>query len=267
MDANIGRVVEAVETAGLTKRTLFIFTSDHGYNVGHHGLCGKGNAGWPLNMFDTSLKIPMIWRMPGTIKAGVKEETLVQVVDFAGSLLEFVGSFAGPDEASGAGYALPAMANSPGLSYAALLKNVSKKAVAQPGGAADPWHRGGRAGNDRATGTVHFGEYGQTRSVRSAKYKYRVTKEGLEELYDLVGDPGEQRNFIGTAAGDRLLASDAVQTLVDRMHRHFALYSDPTKSGWDLPVTGSGQQKKVGWGYGSVGAFSPYGAMASYAAP
>ena len=76
MDANIGRVVEAVETAGLTKRTLFIFTSDHGYNVGHHGLCGKGNAGWPLNMFDTSLKIPMIWRMPGTIKAGVKEQTL-----------------------------------------------------------------------------------------------------------------------------------------------------------------------------------------------
>ena len=102
MDANIGRVVEAVETAGLTTRTLFIFTSDHGYNVGHHGLCGKGNAGWPLNMFDTSLKIPMIWRMPGTIKAGVKEQTLVQVVDFAGSLLEFVGSFAGPDEAASA---------------------------------------------------------------------------------------------------------------------------------------------------------------------
>ncbi len=51
MDANIGRVVEAVETAGLTRRTLFIFTSDHGYNVGHHGLRGKGNAGWPLNMF------------------------------------------------------------------------------------------------------------------------------------------------------------------------------------------------------------------------
>ena len=195
MDANIGRVVDTVEAAGLTRKTLFIFTSDHGYNVGHHGLCGKGNAGWPLNMFDTSLKIPMIWRMPGTIKAGARIQALTQVVDFANSLLAFVGSFdvdAGPT-----GYTLPDFANSPGVSYAHLLRNVSSlqsevapaatataMAAALSGGPSpqpDGWRRAGRTQmTDASMRGLHFGEYGQTRSVRDSLYKYRATKEGLE---------------------------------------------------------------------------------------
>ena len=57
-----------------------------------------------------------------------------------------------------------------------------------------------------------------------------------------------------------------MRALVSKMHLYFALYSDPTMSGWDLPVTGSGQNKKVGWSYGSQ-SFQPYGALSRYARP
>jgi choline-sulfatase len=278
MDANIGRVVDAVEAAGLTKKTLFIFTSDHGYNIGHHGLCGKGNAGWPLNMFDTSLKVPMIWRMPGTIAAGARIKSLTQVVDFANTLLAFVGSF---DAEAAGSYALPDIANSPGVSCAHLLRNSPSSAPSPSSASAsgslveaqeafpnwNAWHRVGRAEmTDSTMRGVHFGEYGQTRSVRDSRYKFRVTKEGLEELYDLQADAAEQHNLVGTAAGDTALTSTHVRSLIAKMRLYFTLYSDPAMSGWDLAVTGSGQNKKVGWAYGSQ-SFEPYGALKGYARP
>ncbi len=40
--------------------------SDNGMNMGHHGLYGKGNATWPQNMFDTSVKIPASSAAPAT---------------------------------------------------------------------------------------------------------------------------------------------------------------------------------------------------------
>lgn len=64
---------------------------------------------------------------------------------------------------------------------------------------------------------IHFGEYGQTRSVRDHHYKYHVTKEGLEELYDVVSDATEQHNLVGTPAGDKAMASSAVRTLISKM--------------------------------------------------
>ena len=89
---------------------------------------------------------------------------------------------------------------------------------------------------------------------------------GLEELYALQADPGEQRNLVGTAAGDTALASAPVRALIAKLRLYFALYSDPAMSGWDLAVTGSGQNKKVGWSYGSQ-SFAPYGALRAYARP
>ena len=54
--------------------TLVVFTSDHGFNTGHHGLWGKGNGAWPLNMVETSLKVPLIFRWPagGVAKGATK---------------------------------------------------------------------------------------------------------------------------------------------------------------------------------------------------
>ncbi len=54
MDAQIGRILEALEASGQADNTVIIFTSDHGLAVGHHGLLGK------QNMYDHSIRVPFI---------------------------------------------------------------------------------------------------------------------------------------------------------------------------------------------------------------
>ena len=60
VDRGVQKVIDKLEELGKLEDTLIIFTSDNGMNMGHHGIFGKGNGTSPLNMFETSVKIPMI---------------------------------------------------------------------------------------------------------------------------------------------------------------------------------------------------------------
>ena len=165
MDMNIGRIMATLKSSNLDSDTLIVFSSDHGFNAGHHGLWGKGNAAYPLNMFDTSIRIPMIWRHTGVIKPGV-EESNVQVVDVAPTLLDYAGSFS-----------FPSVHNIAGESFVDLLLDPAKR-------------------NTRTNRTI-YGEYGQTRYARvegATKYITRLT--GHIELYDLINDNNETNNLI-----------------------------------------------------------------------
>src|SRR5208283_1047305 len=64
VDRNLGRLLAMLDELGLRENTIIVFTSDHGYMIGHHGLHHKGNAVWIVdgrekesrpNMFDHSL--------------------------------------------------------------------------------------------------------------------------------------------------------------------------------------------------------------------
>ena len=77
MDAAIGRVLDAVEASRVLDQTIVIFTSGHGFNTGHHGLWGKGNGAWPLNMVETSLKVPSSFGGPKGASQPVHESTSV----------------------------------------------------------------------------------------------------------------------------------------------------------------------------------------------
>lgn len=55
LDAQVGRILEAVDAAGKTDSTLVVFTSDHGLAVGSHGLRGK------QNMYEHTIKVPLIF--------------------------------------------------------------------------------------------------------------------------------------------------------------------------------------------------------------
>jgi len=48
LDRNVGRLLDTLDELELTHRTIVVLTSDHGFNIGHHGLSGKGNADWML---------------------------------------------------------------------------------------------------------------------------------------------------------------------------------------------------------------------------
>ena len=70
MDAQIGRVLDALEQSGRAANTYVILTADHGLAVGQHGLMGK------QNLYDCSIRMPLLISGPG-IQAGQKIDELV----------------------------------------------------------------------------------------------------------------------------------------------------------------------------------------------
>ena len=162
MDHNVGRVVKLLEDRGLRENTLIVFTSDQGYNCGHHGFWGKGNGTWPFNMYEESIRVPLIWNHPGRIRAGLTPDPMVSSYDYFPTILDYLGIPA------------PADPKRVGRSYAAFV----------------------RGENPRWQNRLFF-EYSFVRGVRTENLKYvERTKEWPSELYDLEADPGEKTNAI-----------------------------------------------------------------------
>jgi iduronate 2-sulfatase len=59
MDAQVGKVLAALKTAGLEEKTIVIFTSDHGYHLGEHDFWAK------VSLHEESALVPLIISMPG----------------------------------------------------------------------------------------------------------------------------------------------------------------------------------------------------------
>lgn len=96
-DRNIGRVLDTIDDLGLNEDTLVFFIGDNGFNVGQHGLLGKGNArvldtdGRHPNMFDHSVLVPFLVRWPGVVEAGSVSEAMVATIDVLPTLAEMTG--------------------------------------------------------------------------------------------------------------------------------------------------------------------------------
>lgn len=84
MDAQIGRVLDALDQAGHADNTLVVYLADHGLAVGQHGLMGK------QNLYDHSIRVPLILRGPG-VPAGRQVNELVYSYDLFPTLCELVG--------------------------------------------------------------------------------------------------------------------------------------------------------------------------------
>ncbi len=91
MDRGIGRILDWLEEYDLRQNTLVIFSSDNGMNMGHHGIFGKGNGTFPFNMFDTSVKVPMLISRPGSVPQGVVYTNLLSHYDLYPTLLDYTG--------------------------------------------------------------------------------------------------------------------------------------------------------------------------------
>jgi arylsulfatase A-like enzyme len=93
-DAQVGRVLDALEGAGLADNTIIIFTSDHGYHMGEHGHWQK------TTLFENAARVPLIIAGPGTKAAGQGTTAPAEMVDFYPTLAELCG-LAGPKHLSG----------------------------------------------------------------------------------------------------------------------------------------------------------------------
>ena len=96
-DRNLGRLLAVLNELGLTANTMVIFWGDNGFNVGDHGLLGKGNARLLQNrdrrpnMFDNSVLVPFIVRWPGVVAPASTSNALVATIDILPTIMEVTG--------------------------------------------------------------------------------------------------------------------------------------------------------------------------------
>ncbi|HUT08932.1 MAG TPA: sulfatase-like hydrolase/transferase [Thermoguttaceae bacterium] len=84
MDAQVGRILDALEKSGKAENTYIFFSADHGLAIGHHGLMGK------QNLYDHSVRVPLIVCGPD-VAQGKKLDAPVYLQDIMPSTLELAG--------------------------------------------------------------------------------------------------------------------------------------------------------------------------------
>lgn len=168
MDAGIGRLLDQVDQSGLADNTLVIYTSDNGFFLGDHGWFDK------RFMYEESLKVPYLARLPGVISAGGVSDAMVLNVDTAPTILDFAGVPV-PPEVQGMSLRplLTGQADAPRRDaiYYDYYEQEAEHNVAPHDGVRTPTHK-----------LIHFHTHQQW------------------ELYDLTADPHELRNVYGDPA-------------------------------------------------------------------
>ncbi|MDA0708971.1 MAG: sulfatase-like hydrolase/transferase [bacterium] len=155
LDAQIGRVLDALDRSGLAENTLVIYTPDHGDMCGSHGMVDKHYV-----MYDDIIRVPLIMRWPGRLAPGVtRGDFVVYALDVAATIcnaagVEPPGTFRG---------------------MSLLEKQTGREDILAM------YH-----GNQ-------FGLFSQ-RMVRGVQWKVVWNATAEDELYDLVDDPGEIHN-------------------------------------------------------------------------
>ncbi len=162
MDAQLGRVVDSLDRLGLAKDTVIVFTSDHGYHLGDHGLWQK------QSLFERSARVPLIISAPGAKGNGRTTTALAEMVDLYPTLSALAG-LPVPDYLDGT--SLRPVLDDPTAS-------VKKAAFSQ----------------------VRRGANGDGYSVRSGKWRYTewtdaAGKLTAAQLFDEVADPREAKNL------------------------------------------------------------------------
>ena len=175
MDAQVGRVVDALDRLGLAENTIVVFTSDHGYHMGEHGLWQK------QSLFEGSARVPLLIVAPGVTKKGTVAAAPVSHLDLYPTLAELSG--------------VKAPANLQGQSLVPMLKDTAAKGrgwaltqVVRGGG----FRRFGASPAVADDGKRFFGY-----SLRTPRWRYTEWGEGAQgrELYDHDADPKELTNL------------------------------------------------------------------------
>ncbi len=173
IDAELGRLLDALDRTGLAENTLVVFTSDHGEACGGHQLVMK------LLPWEPVVSVPLLARLPGTIPAGkVCRTHIASGVDLLPTFCDFAGA--------------PAPAGAPGVSLRRVLENPEEQG--------------------RPFAVIHLDTDPKrpevfARVVRTPDFKYIKFSIGepAEALYNVNDDSGEMKNLVQEAEAQEQL--------------------------------------------------------------
>lgn len=182
----------------LDRDTLVIYTSDHGFSLGHNGVWGHGAASFPASAHRPSYHIPLIMA-GGPIENQEASDHLVSQIDLFPTLARLAGSNGQPS-----------------------LRTDARDLAAVYGGKNPEWRN------------AVFMEQEETRAIRTKDWLYAMRFQGAsaypmsDELYDLQADPFEKNNLINTPD-----LKHVVSELKAKTTDHFKQYADPKYDLWN----------------------------------
>lgn len=175
LDRNIGKILDYLDSTGLSKNTVVIYASDQGFYLGEHGWFDK------RFIYEESLKTSFLIRYPGVIRPNSKIENLISNIDWNPTILDIAGVKI-PDEVQG-------------RSFLPVLKQEK----------VTDW---------RDAVYYHYYEYPQPHHVsphfgiRTKDYLLVRFYHGVDswELFDLKKDPSELNNIYDKTKNSTMVA-------------------------------------------------------------
>jgi uncharacterized sulfatase len=161
VDAQVGRLIASLKEAGLDDNTIILFTSDHGWHLGEHGLWHK------RSLFEESARVPFILATPGMKTAGQRSNSLIELTDVFPTLCDLCGVSA-PKQLEGKSLR-------PFIENASAEIHTAAFTQARRGKKAEFWGR----------------------TIRTVRWRCTEWNEGRNgiELYDHETDPQEYTNL------------------------------------------------------------------------
>jgi arylsulfatase A-like enzyme len=163
VDTEIGKIIREIETRGLRERTLVVIVADHGEGLGEHG-----ESTHAYFVYDTTIRVPLIFWGPADVWRSDPVEGLARTVDIAPTILDYIG--------------LPALKGIHGTSLLPRMKGEATDSSPPAYG--------------ESIELVRFGGGSPIRYLRRGDWKY--VHKFQPELYNLADDPKELANLAGT---------------------------------------------------------------------
>jgi len=171
-DSRVGEIVDEIARLGLTDKTLFAVTADHGEEFFEHRGCDHGQS-----LYDEVLHVPLLFTLPGFIPAGTIVSQQVRLMDVAPTIVDAVGLGA-------------KVSTFEGTSLVDYMRGDGR------GGGGDLEVVGGFL--QTVDGVVALRKDGFKYIFSIHPTALRARPQRGEELYDLQADPGEKNNLVAT---------------------------------------------------------------------